>query len=198
MTPQEAFAAIEAERQRQISVEGWTPEHDDGHSDGEMLLAAVLYARFALGDQLTFREDGAPLGWPWEREAWKPKERERTLTIAGALCMAERDRIWRATSPSSRRALPRNQWAYWPPHVKHKFDLIVYALAEPDELRPRRQTVLLPCPFCGSHPEIFEDDHLIECHGINCIGPKTTAAHLEDAIVQWNTRAAPIKTGDCA
>ena len=32
-----------AERQRQIEVEGWTPEHDDAHSLGQMASAALCY-----------------------------------------------------------------------------------------------------------------------------------------------------------
>ncbi|MCM0757438.1 hypothetical protein M7775_02505, partial [Sporomusa sphaeroides DSM 2875] len=35
---------IAAERQRQISQEGWTPEHDDQHANGELALAAACYA----------------------------------------------------------------------------------------------------------------------------------------------------------
>ena len=35
---------IAKERQRQVSVEGWTPQHDDEHKDGEMAIAAACYA----------------------------------------------------------------------------------------------------------------------------------------------------------
>lgn len=35
---------IAAERQRQIEVEGWTPNHDDEHDRGEMANAAACYA----------------------------------------------------------------------------------------------------------------------------------------------------------
>jgi hypothetical protein len=35
---------IAEERKRQIEVEGWTAEHDDEHTDGELALAAVCYA----------------------------------------------------------------------------------------------------------------------------------------------------------
>ncbi len=35
---------IEIERQRQIDEEGWTPEHDDEHEDGELALVAALYS----------------------------------------------------------------------------------------------------------------------------------------------------------
>lgn len=49
-----ASRAIDAERQRQISVEGWTPEHDDQHDDGSLLQAAVFYYQNAVRGNLTF------------------------------------------------------------------------------------------------------------------------------------------------
>jgi hypothetical protein len=42
-----AASDVLAERQRQVTAEGWTPEHDDEHSDGEMALAASSYALYA-------------------------------------------------------------------------------------------------------------------------------------------------------
>lgn len=35
---------IAAERERQVSGEGWTPEHDDEHDGSELAWAAVCYA----------------------------------------------------------------------------------------------------------------------------------------------------------
>lgn len=35
-----------AERRRQVSAEGWTPEHDDTHTGGEMAGAAACYALY--------------------------------------------------------------------------------------------------------------------------------------------------------
>jgi hypothetical protein len=107
-------AAIKAERQRQIDVEGWTPEHDDEHADGEMLHAAVMYYQHAKGEPLAMRKDGAPAGWPWGACWWKPKTAERDLERAGALCLAERDRL-------------RRKRAYVG-HVNHKLSLISAAL----------------------------------------------------------------------
>lgn len=42
MRPPKMDAArdVLAERARQISAEGWTPEHDDQHVDGEMAQAS--------------------------------------------------------------------------------------------------------------------------------------------------------------
>ena len=117
-----AFArkSIAAERKRQIEVEGWTPEHDDAHADGEMLTAAVLYYAHAKRQPndppMGMKADGAPLGWPWEACWWKPKTPARDLARAGALCLAERDRLRRA----------RHSWIG---HVDQKLRLITKALA---------------------------------------------------------------------
>ena len=35
---------IQEERTRQVQEEGWTPEHDEEHGDGELALAAACYA----------------------------------------------------------------------------------------------------------------------------------------------------------
>ncbi len=82
-----------AERQRQISVEGWTPEHDDRHTTGALATAAGCYAMFTLayppGDPVSF--------WPWSPSWWKPSdESRRNLVKAGALILAEIERLDRA------------------------------------------------------------------------------------------------------
>lgn len=53
---------------------------------------------------------------------------------------------------------------------------------------------ILPCPFCGQPPVVERTGfHLggrtIRCETEDCMGPHTTAAHIEDAVVQWNRRA---------
>ena len=37
-----------------------------------------------------------PVGFPWEPKWWKPKTPQRDLERAGALCLAELDRLKRA------------------------------------------------------------------------------------------------------
>lgn len=81
-------AAIDvlAERQRQSSVEGWTPEHDEMHSHGEIARAAACYA--------LYNTLPTPTIWPWESDRWKPTEdHRRNLVRAGALILAEIERI---------------------------------------------------------------------------------------------------------
>lgn len=82
-----------AERQRQIEAEGWTPEHDDQHEAGELARAGACYAAFAGGtgpiEEFGFR-------WPWSPVWWKPTTRRRDLVKAGALILAEIERLDRA------------------------------------------------------------------------------------------------------
>jgi hypothetical protein len=83
---------IVAERQRQVSEEGWTPEHDDQHDLGELARAAACYATpRLLGGSLP------PQDWPWAVKWWKPtpNDRIRELEKAGALIAAEIDRLLR-------------------------------------------------------------------------------------------------------
>ncbi|MCT5529908.1 hypothetical protein LZL70_30340, partial [Pseudomonas aeruginosa] len=40
----QAWLDVQAERRRQVEAEGWTPEHDDEHSHGQMARAAACYA----------------------------------------------------------------------------------------------------------------------------------------------------------
>jgi len=83
---------IAAERRRQIEIEGWTPEYDEQHTDGSLVEAAVMYARYC--DASRFMPPlGPPMGWPWDEAAWKPCPRLRGLTRAGALLAAEIDRL---------------------------------------------------------------------------------------------------------
>ena len=86
---------IAVERERQMSVEGWTPEHDDQHISGELIAAACAYAMHADPDGAgEFAVDV----WPWDESFWKPSQADpvRDLVKAGALIAAEIDRRLRA------------------------------------------------------------------------------------------------------
>jgi hypothetical protein len=92
-----------AERQRQISEEGWTPEHDDEHVNGELAQAAACYADYSvLGEDMIIElsDDGKPVpgGWPWASSWWKPKDPRSDLVRAGALILAEIERLDRQQS----------------------------------------------------------------------------------------------------
>lgn len=86
---------IAKERQRQIDAEGWTAEHDDGHADAQMALAASGYlVAYRLGGEWK----NPPIDWPteWGKKWWKPSpDPIRNLVKAGALIAAEIDRLQR-------------------------------------------------------------------------------------------------------
>lgn len=90
-------ALIAQERIRQISVEGYTPEHDVVHAENKGLAwAAWCYLDRAAQDKLPQNDPSIPHIWPFGRLDWKPKPtRVRNLVVAGALVSAEIDRRWR-------------------------------------------------------------------------------------------------------
>lgn len=102
-TMTKAAGDVLAERRRQVETEGWTPDHDDKHNNGEMPCAAGLYAisagfatKYLDGETETCP---VPDGWPWAPECWKPANARRDLVKAGALILAEIERIDRAAQP---------------------------------------------------------------------------------------------------
>lgn len=105
----ESMAArdVLAERKRQVEAEGWTPEHDDKHAKGEMAKAAASYAvdnvsLYPPGQWNSERRSIADWLWPWDMRWWKPTNRRRNLVKAGALILAEIERLDRTAI----RALP--------------------------------------------------------------------------------------------
>ncbi|MGY0711770.1 MazG-like family protein [Azospirillum argentinense] len=90
---------IGGERRRQIEAEGWTPEHDDQHGDGQMARAAACYAMNAARPKA---DGGVPVAWPWADAWWKPKDARRDLVRAGALIVAELERLDRADTAAAR------------------------------------------------------------------------------------------------
>ncbi len=115
-----AVSLIQNEWSRQYSEEGWTAAHDDAHDDGQMLRAAVIYLHWGTDRQLPIEDEetspryGMPEGWPWDAKWWKPKGRLRDLVRAGALCLAERERLQRAGGHVV--------------HVDHKLNLVIDAI----------------------------------------------------------------------
>lgn len=83
-----AVQSVIAERQRHQSVEGWTPEHDDQYSKSQLLWASSCYVLNAIHPF-----NRIPFDWPWTPEWWKPTNPRRDLVKAGALILAEIERI---------------------------------------------------------------------------------------------------------
>lgn len=103
---------ISRERERQQSEEGWTTEHDDAHTMGELALAACCYAAPVLLYRVRKFNNGWDIHdpWPWDQRYDKRnrsgnlildpcgdtiEKRIDMLTKAGALIAAEIDRIQR-------------------------------------------------------------------------------------------------------
>lgn len=105
----QAARDVLAERERQKAVEGWTEAHDDGHANESLAQAAACYA---MPDP-ALRQVGAgrgmkfvPMQWPssWSSTWWKPKDRRRDLVRAGALILAEIERLDRAAIAATDKA----------------------------------------------------------------------------------------------
>jgi hypothetical protein len=98
--PPTGLELIIKERERQITQEGWTPEHDSLHKDGDLALAGTCYAAHAIR-MLTSRHthliEYIKDSWPWDDRYWKPTPNDpiRELVKAGALIAAEIDRLQR-------------------------------------------------------------------------------------------------------
>ena len=97
----DAVTMIALERERQISEELRKPDGDDLHTDHQLARAAACYAQ--PGYCRTFGLRGAPVEWPWHADWWKPTphDRIRELVKAGALIVAEIERLQRA-NPAAR------------------------------------------------------------------------------------------------
>ncbi|WP_321953157.1 hypothetical protein [Paraburkholderia bannensis] len=85
----DAARDVLAERVRQVNVEGWTLAHDDQHDDGELAAAAACYAVSYESQLLSYL-------WPWDLDWWKPTTPRRDLVKAGAMILAEIERLDRA------------------------------------------------------------------------------------------------------
>jgi hypothetical protein len=105
MSVEQTQAAIDvlAERRRQVEVEGWTAEHDDDHALGEIAALATFYAMpdGAREWDATSTGYGRTLGAAMLPEGWTARagtDRRRDLVKAGALIIAEIERLDRAAA----------------------------------------------------------------------------------------------------
>ena len=88
------FYSLVVERTRQIEAEGFLVYSDKGYKDEELALGAAAYA---LPESKREYYCNCPKFWPsnWYPHMWKPtpNNRLRELCKAGALIMAEMDRL---------------------------------------------------------------------------------------------------------
>jgi hypothetical protein len=100
----EVAAEFLAERQRQVSAEGWSEKHDDEHGSGELADAAASYATAAANARLgaEYMKGNPPGAWPWSLQWWKPGTARRMLIKAAALIIAEVERLDRAAEKAGR------------------------------------------------------------------------------------------------
>lgn len=96
-----AGQAIYEERTRQIYVEEFRPDQDDHYQAGELARAAGAYASIA-GDAIkrsaSDTSNMLTTAWPFDRTWWKPSTPRRDLVKAGALILAEIERLDRAAA----------------------------------------------------------------------------------------------------
>lgn len=85
-------ARVVAERVRQQTDEGRTPDWDDRHTTGGLARAAACYALAGQSYAHHSRDF-----WPWDGDAFKPSDDPmRNLERAGALILAEMERLARS------------------------------------------------------------------------------------------------------
>lgn len=101
----QAARDVLAERQRQISTEGWTPEHDDEHVNDEIAAMACYYVMPPGAREWSGPDGyGATLGEAIRPEGWDAKDcdRRRELVKGAALALAELERIDRAATAAKK------------------------------------------------------------------------------------------------
>ena len=95
MNISEGVELIRKERERQVSEEGWTSEHDALWNNQQLSKAAMEYI-YETDVLLTHGKitPNPSMFWPWDDMWWKPSDDPiRNLTKAGALIAAEIDRL---------------------------------------------------------------------------------------------------------
>ncbi|EAM8398649.1 hypothetical protein YI12_09330 [Salmonella enterica] len=94
----DALRDVIAERQRQISVKGWTPEHDDTYIGCELAAAAISYIEPVEAENY----------WPadWHDGSFRPSDYRRNLVKATALLVTELERLDRISATSVLSEVP--------------------------------------------------------------------------------------------
>lgn len=93
-----SYAALDvmAERERQETVKGHTPDGDDCYIAGQLAKAAAAYClawRAPMVRQSTIEIDLKADIWPWKPQFFTPRSHRENLVRAGALILAEIERL---------------------------------------------------------------------------------------------------------
>jgi len=108
----DALRDVAAERLRQIEFEGYDPEHDDEHVNDEIAALACFFAMppgarewdaSSTGYGLRLGDAILPHGWASIEDG----DRRRELVKAGALILAEIERLDRANDHESKASMPK-------------------------------------------------------------------------------------------
>lgn len=93
--PTTGLDLISHERERQINHLGYTIAKDLGYTNEQLVLAAICYLKAPSMGLLQQCGEELPMGFPWELQHWNPSplNRKRELVKAGALIVAELDRL---------------------------------------------------------------------------------------------------------
>lgn len=113
--------AIQLMRVHQINSLGWHGDWCDQWTDSQLYRASSCYAarwRYGQDDpendpgQL-LKVDGTPQMWPFPAEWWQPRNCVSDLARAGALLVAEVDRLGRAGLPWSHASERLTEVCHW-------------------------------------------------------------------------------------
>lgn len=94
-----AMRLVLRERVDQVERHGYSPQHDDGHGNGDIGRGAIAYALAALAYA---NDDDAELfvqaerNWPWDQAGFHPSDEVLCHIKAAAMHIAEADRVIRA------------------------------------------------------------------------------------------------------
>lgn len=93
------------ERIRQWKDKEWSYAHDDQHGNGELGRAAAYYAACNAPSTYVVQSYSLALHleavWPWDVKYRRPRPARENLIRAGALIVAEIERLDRAEGPAS-------------------------------------------------------------------------------------------------
>ncbi|HDU3501738.1 TPA: hypothetical protein QIW77_003095 [Klebsiella pneumoniae] len=88
-----AAADVLAERQRQVTAEGWSPKHDDQYKNTELAFAASCYSFHAAAASWDLEDNGIPYDshpvpkqWPWDPSWWRLSDGYRNRNSSKAAC----------------------------------------------------------------------------------------------------------------